>query len=163
LAERGCSDHSGGVIRNNFFYNSRRLTNADAPILAWNSPGTKILHNTILTNGTHPNAIEYRFANTKGLVIANNLTDAKILSRNDAEAEEYGHFTQAVPAMFADPAGCDLHGKSPVAGVVGAAEKLRPPLTAADCADDFNGRPRRSDGPGDIGAAEYRRLPYGTN
>jgi len=124
--------------------------------------GGKILHNTILTNGTHPNAIEYRFANTKGLVIANNLTDAKILSRNDAEAEEYGHFTQAVPAMFADPAGCDLHLKSPVAGVVGAAEKLRPPLTAADRADS-NGRTRRSDGPGDIGAAEYRRLPDGTN
>jgi hypothetical protein len=159
----GPSDHSGGVIRNNFFYTSRRITNADAPILAWNSPGTKILHNTILTNGTCPNAIEYRFTNTKGAIIANNLTDAKILSRNGAEAEVYGNFTEAAPGMFVDPAACDLHLKSPVAGIVGAAEKLRPPLTAADCADDFNGHPRRSDGPGDIGAAEYRRLPDGTN
>jgi len=151
----GPSDHSGGVIRNNFFYTSRRITNADAPILAWNSPGTKILHNTILTNGTCPNAIEYRFTNTKGVIIANNLTDAKILSRNGAEAEVYGNFTEAAPGMFVDPAGGDLQLKSPVAGVVGAAEKLRPPLTAADCADDFNGHPRRSDGPGDIGAAEH--------
>lgn len=155
----GPSDHSGGVIRNNFFYTSRRITNADAPILAWNSPGTKILHNTILTNGTCPNAIEYRFTNTKGVIIANNLTDAKIFSRNGAEAEVYGNFTETAPGMFVDPAGGDLQLKSPVAGVVGAAEKLRPPLTAADCADDFNGHPRRSDGPGDIGAAEHRSTP----
>ena len=155
----GSSDHSGGVIRNNFFYTSRRITNADAPILAWNSPGTKILHNTILTNGTCPNAIEYRFTNTKGVIIANNLTDAKIFSRNGAEAEVYGNFTEAAPGMFVDPGGGDLQLKSPVAGVVGAAEKLRPPLTAADCADDFNGHPRRSDGPGDIGAAEHRSTP----
>jgi hypothetical protein len=155
----GPSDHSGGVIRNNFFYTSRRITNADAPILAWNSPGTKILHNTILTNGTCPNAIEYRFANTKGVIIANNLTDATILSRNDAEAEVYGNFTQATPAMFADPAACDLHLKSQVNGLVKAAEKLRPPLTAADCADDFNSHPRRTDAPSDIGAAEHRSTP----
>jgi hypothetical protein len=155
----GSSDHSGGVIRNNFFYTSRRIANADAPILAWNSPGTKILHNTILTNSTCPNAIEYRFTNTKGVIIANNLTDAKILSRNGAEAEVYGNFTEAAPGMFVDPAGGDLQLKSPVAGVVGAAEKLRPPLTAADCADDFSGHARRSDGPGDIGAAEHRSTP----
>jgi hypothetical protein len=61
--------------------------------------------------------------------------------------------------MFVDPAGGDLQLKSPVAGVVGAAEKLRPPLTAADCADDFSGHARRSDGPGDIGAAEHRSTP----
>lgn len=155
----GPSDHSGGVIRNNFFYTSRRITNADAPILAWNSPGTKILHNTILTNGTCPNAIEYRFANTNGVVIANNLTDAKILSRNDAKAELYGNFTQAFSAMFADAAVCDLYLKLPVTGVVGAAEKLRPPLSAADCPDDFNGHPRRKDTASDIGAAEYRIAP----
>jgi hypothetical protein len=155
----GPSDHSGGIIRNNFFYTSRRITNADAPILAWNSPGTKILHNTILTNGTCPNAIEYRFANTKDVIIANNLTDANILSRNDAEAEVYGNFTQATPAMFADPVGCDLHLKSQVNGLVKAAEKLRPPLTAADCADDFNGYQRRTDAASDIGAAEHRNTP----
>jgi hypothetical protein len=61
--------------------------------------------------------------------------------------------------MFADPAACDLHLKSPDAGIVGAAEKLRPPLTAADCADDFNGHPRRKDAASDIGAAEHRNTP----
>ncbi len=155
----GPSDHSGGIIRNNFFYNSRRLTNADVPIMAWNSPGTKILHNTILTNGTHSNAIEYRFANTKGVVIANNLTDAKILARDGAEADVYGNFIQATPAMFVDPAGCDLHLKSVINSVVNAAENLRPPLTVSDCADDFDGQPRRTNAPSDIGAAEYRNTP----
>jgi hypothetical protein len=155
----GPSDHSGGIIRNNFFYNSRRLTDADVPIMAWNSPGTKILHNTILTNGTHPNAIEYRFANTKGVVIANNLTDAKILARDGAEADVYGNFIKATPAMFVDPAGCDLHLKLLINRVVNAAENLRPPLTLSDCADDFDGQPRRTDVASDIGAAEHRNTP----
>jgi hypothetical protein len=149
----GPSDHAGGVIRNNFFYNSRRLTNADVPIIAWNSPGTKILHNTILTNGTSANAIEYRFANTKGLVIANNVCDAPILARNGAEAESYGNVTLTDTTAFVLPAGGDLRLGRPLKGVSGAAEKLRPPLTAADCADDFSGRPRDATTPGDVGAA----------
>jgi hypothetical protein len=37
--------------------------------------------------------------------------------------------------------------------VSGAAEKLRPPLTPADCSDDFSGRPRDATAPGDVGAA----------
>jgi hypothetical protein len=49
--------------------------------------------------------------------------------------------------------------KSPVAGIVGASEKLRPPLSAADCADDFNGQPRRKDAANDIGASEHRNIP----
>ena len=119
----GRSDHCGSVIRNNFFYTSRRITNADAPILGWNSP------------------------------------DAKILSRNDAQAEVYGNITQATPKMFADPATCDLHLKSPITGVVRTAEKLRRPLSAADFADDFNGHPRPMDAANDIGADEHRSTP----
>jgi hypothetical protein len=49
--------------------------------------------------------------------------------------------------------------KSQVNGLVKAAEKLRPPLTAADCADDFNAHLRRTDAPSDIGAAEHRSTP----
>jgi hypothetical protein len=153
------TDHRGGTIRNNFFYTSRRLTNADAPILAWNSPDTRILHNTILTNGTYANAIECRFANTKGLVIANNLTDARIAARDGAQAELYGNFTKAAPEMFADAPGGDLHLKAPRPEVVKRAEPLRAPLAAADCADDFDGQPRRTDGPGDIGADQPGSSP----
>jgi hypothetical protein len=32
-------------------------------------------------------------------------------------------------------------------------------LTAADCADDFNGQPRRKDAASDIGASEHRNTP----
>jgi hypothetical protein len=123
------------------------------PILAWNSPGTKILHNTILTNGTSTNAIEYRFANTKGVVIANNICDAPILARNGAEAETYGNVTLTDLSAFVSPAGGDLRLRRPLKGVSGAAEKLRPPLTHADCSDDLSGRPRDATAPGDVGAA----------
>ena len=153
------TDHRGGTIRNNFFHTSRRLTNADAPILAWNSPDTRILHNTILTNGTYANAIEYRFANAKGLVIANNLTDARIAARDGAQAEVYGNFTKAAPEMFADTAGGDLHLKAPLPEIVKRAEPLRAPLAAADCADDFDGQARRTDAPGDIGADQPGSSP----
>jgi hypothetical protein len=88
----------------------------------------------------------------------------------DKQTEEWGQRNELIllrsetrpPEMFADPAGCDLHLKLHAANVVGRAEKLRAPLTAADCTDDFNGRARRTDAPGDIGAAEHRNTPAGT-
>jgi hypothetical protein len=153
------TDHSGGTIRNNFFYTSKRIRNADCPILVWNSPGTKVVHNTILTNGTYPNAIEYRFPRTRGVVIANNITDARIAARNGAQAEVYGNFTRATPEMFADAPGCDLHLKTPAAAVVRSARKLSKPLSARDCPDDFDGHPRRIEAAGDIGADQFDSRP----
>ncbi len=147
--------HFGGIIRNNFFYTSKRIKNADCPILVWGSPDTKVLHNTILTNGTYGNAIEYRFPNTKGVIIANNITDARIAARSGAKATLYGNFTKAKPEMFVDAAGCDLHLKKAIPEIVKRAEKPREPVVAADCTDDFDGHPRRTDGPGDIGADQF--------
>ena len=156
---RSGTDHRGGVVRNNFFYTSKRITNGDCPIIAWNSPGTQIYHNTVLTNGTYMNAIEYRFPGSSGLVIANNITDAPIASRNGARAELYGNFTKAQPGMFVGAAGCDLHLKAPVAAIVGRAQPLRAPVRPSDCADDFDGHARRTGRPTDIGADQYASRP----
>lgn len=84
LNERSGSDHRGGVIRNNVvfmspdLYSDSRRWAADAAIILWDSPGAKVLHNTILTNGNTPFAIESRF-NNSGVVFENNLTDAPIV------------------------------------------------------------------------------------
>jgi hypothetical protein len=149
--------HVGGMIRNNFFYTSRRIKNADCPIMVWNSPGTKVLHNTVLTNGTYANAIEYRFEQTRDVVIANNVTDGRILARSGAKAEVYGNFTEAKPDMFVDAAGCDLHLKKAVPEIVGRAEKLRAPLAAGDCTEDFDGQARPADRPADLGADQFAK------
>ncbi len=87
------NDHRGGVIRNNVIvmsqglYSRKRRRSADAPIIVWQSPGTHVLHNTVVTNGNTPFAIESRFDDS-GITLANNLTDAPVvhsegtLSRN---------------------------------------------------------------------------------
>jgi hypothetical protein len=77
-------DHTGGVIRNNVvvmpagLYSRKRRRRADAPVVVWQSPGTQVLHNTILTNGNMPFAIESRFDATD-VTLANNLTDAPVV------------------------------------------------------------------------------------
>jgi hypothetical protein len=151
--------HVGGMIRNNFFYTSKRITNADCPIIVWNSPGTRVLHNTILTNGTYRNAIEYRFRQTKGVVIANNVTDAPITARSGARAAVYGNYTNATPDLFVDAAGCDLHLKEHAAAIVGKAADLKTPLDVSDCADDFDGHPRPTETPRDLGADQVNSRP----
>ncbi len=74
-------DHKGGVIRNNMIvmtrglYSKNRSREADASILVWDSPGTVVVHNTILTNENIPYSIEVRF-NNSGIDISNNVSDA---------------------------------------------------------------------------------------
>jgi hypothetical protein len=153
---KGFHDHSGGVIRNNFIAMSKDITNADAGIVVWDSPGTKVLHNTILLNGTYPNAIETRFGGSKDIVIANNLTDCAIVNRNGASAKLTGNLTRAAPGMFVDAASGDLH----LSKYAGLAVGKAPPV--ADCEDDWDRLPRRKGRARDIGADEYGTKPGGS-
>ena len=82
LIERTPDDHTGGIVRNNFIY--RDASRATSAIRVADSPGTQVLHNTMLVSGTYANAIEYRFANTTGVFIANNLLDGAIAARDGA-------------------------------------------------------------------------------
>jgi len=51
--------------------------------VVWDSPLTKVLHNTVLTNGNMPFSIELRF-DKSGIEIANNLADAPIIRSGNA-------------------------------------------------------------------------------
>src|SRR5206468_5778468 len=116
LMPRGAwHDHEGGTIRNNFIYMAPGLFSAgrkaasDGQIIVWDSPNTKVYHNTILTNGNTASAIEFRFAGTTGGEGRNNLADARINLRDGATALQVGNLLTATPELFANPAAGDLH------------------------------------------------------
>ena len=148
LIERTPNDHSGGIIRNNFVYRSPSVS-ADAAVLVADSPNTHVLHNSILISGTYANAIEYRFLQASGLVIANNVLDGRIATRDGATGAVSGNYTTASAAMFVAPASGDLHLK-PTATVV--IDKVAAPLANAGL--DWDGQPRPA-GITDLGADEY--------
>src|SRR5882724_2847621 len=85
-------DHAGGVIRNNFvcllpgLMSASRTAGSDGSLIAWNSPGTQIDHNSVLLNGNEFYAIEFRFSTTTNGTARNNLADAPIHLRDNASA-----------------------------------------------------------------------------
>ena len=147
MIARTPNDHSGGVIRNNVIIRHAGM-GGDVAIGVFDSPGTKVVHNTVLMNGQYPNVIEYRFADTTGVSIVNNLGDRGAQARDDASATLQGNVWTGAPAWFVNPVGGDLH--------------LRPTATLAidrgvptpDAADDWDGEPRGGAGPPDVGADE---------
>ena len=147
LVEATPNDHSGGVIRNNFFYRQTSVR-GDAAINVIDSPGTRVLHNTILTSGTYPNAIEYRFGDTTGVEIANNLTDAAIRSRDGATATVRSNSTTASAGMFVAAAKGDLH----LTMQASAAVDKGVPLAGAET--DWDGQARARGAAPDLGADE---------
>ena len=148
-------DHIGGVVRNNFVYltpllmSANRKLNSDATILAYDSPGTKVYHNTILLNRNINYAIEFRFSTTSSGEARNNLTDVPSHVRDGASAVFTGNYELAKPSLFVNPGAADLH-LLPTATV---AIDRAPPLAAV--AVDFDGKGRPQGGGYDIGADEF--------
>ena len=145
LVQATPTDHAGGIIRNNFIYRDPWVQ-GDAGVNVIDSPGTIVSHNTIVTSGTYPNAIEYRFRAATGVIVVNNLTDAAIRARDGATADVRNNVTTATRAMFVAPTAGDLH--------------LRPDASAAidrgvptDTGTDWDGTPRPRGAP-DVGADE---------
>jgi hypothetical protein len=153
LVDNTGSDHQGGIIRNNFIYlqpglmSSARKASSDAQIIVWDSPGTRVYHNTILTNGNVFNAIEVRF-NTAGTEIRNNLTDAPLGARDGGSSSQSGNLLTATVSMFVNSAGGDLHLQPTATAVIDRAPAL------AGVIDDIDGNLRPSGATYDIGADE---------
>ena len=145
-------DHAGGIIRNNFIYRHATVA-GDAAIGVFDSPNTRVLHNSIVISGTYPNAVEYRFGGTTGVVIANNLLDAAITARDSATATLSGNYTTASPGVFVNPAAGDLHLKA-TASVAIDRGALQP-----DCMTDWDGSTRPAGAAADLGADEFASVP----
>ena len=104
LIERTPNDHTGGIVRNNFIYRAQTVA-GDSAVYVADSPGTQVLHNSILVSGTYQNPIEYRFAHTTGTVIANNVLDGRIAARDGATGTVSGNLHEWLGRAVREPAG----------------------------------------------------------
>jgi hypothetical protein len=149
----GPGDHTGGTVRNNFIRWDPAAPYAVDVGIYTVSPGSKVLHNTVLTSGNYPNAVEVRFASTTGAEVRNNLLDAAVAARDGAAPATSNNLTGAVPAWFVDEAAGDLHLRAAAAPAIDQVTRL------AGAADDFEAwaRPGAA-GAADIGAAEHEHL-----
>jgi len=142
--------NSGGIIRNNMIYHAAGTgTYADVAITAIDSPGTQIYNNNIYSDNAYPSAIEYRYADTTGLTVVNNLTNKAITARDGAAATASHNVTSAQAAWFVSPTGGNLHLASGVSGVMDAG------MAVSGLTDDFDGQLRPQGAAIDIGADEY--------
>jgi hypothetical protein len=148
-------DHAGGVIRNNFVYlapglmSASRKAGSDGSIIAWNSPGTRIDHNTVLLNSNEFYAVEFRFPTATNGTVRNNLADAPVHLRDSATATQSGNQTTAVPGMFVNAANADLHL---LASATNAIDKA---VTLGIATNDFDGDVRPKGVNSDVGADEF--------
>ena len=88
--------HWGGVITGNLVtHHNNDAPFADVGIIVEDSAYTLIENNRVWLGHNYPNAIEYRFPSTYGIVIKNNITNKKIVSRNGGKAELSNNRTNA--------------------------------------------------------------------
>lgn len=154
LVPRSPHDNRGGIVRNNFIVRRSDLF-ADVAIYVGDSPDTEVLHNTVLVNGTYPNAIEYRFPGTTGAIIRNNLIDGGIQARDDATAIVADNYLEAATGLFVNAAAGDLHILPTAVGVIDAVPVLQ------DAPLDWDGHTRPQGLAADYGADEYVSPPSG--
>ena len=155
------TDHSGGIIRNNFITNvpglmsPGRTASSDGLIIVYDSPNTKVYHNSILSNGNNRYSIEFRFPTTTGGEARNNLGDASLNLRDGATATQNGNALNITASVFTNPGIGDLHVRASAAMVIDQA----PSLPAVN--GDIDGNPRPQGAGYEIGADEYLPLPPG--
>ena len=148
-------DHAGGTIRNNFVYltpglmSPSRTASSDGSLIAWNSPGTQIDHNSVLLNSNEFFAVEFRFPTTTNGTARNILADAPIHLRDSATASLASNLLSATPGMFVNAAAADLHLQA------WATNAIDQGLTLATVTNDIDGDRRPRGARSDIGADEF--------
>ena len=108
--------------------------------------GILVLNNTVYVD--YQNAIEYRFAETYGVDIINNLTNHPITSRDGGQAMLGNNVTNAQPDWFVDVEAGDLHLASPVPALIDQGSNV------ANVDDDIDKTSRPQGAGFDIGADE---------
>ncbi len=140
-------DNTGGMVRNNFIYRMASIA-AGSAISVSDSPNTQVLHNTVLVNGTYPAPIEYRFPDTTGVVVRNNLLDGSIIARDGASGTVTANYTSAAASMFVNPTTGDLHLRATATAVTDRVTAL------SNASTDWDGESRPQGSAADYGADE---------
>ena len=130
--------HQGGIIRNNFIYQS---TPGDAGIELRDANNAQVQHNTIILGGDYPGAIEVW--NASGHLIQNNLITAPIWNRGNASFTAEGNITDASNDDLATPGDPHL---PPGSRAIGAG-------VSCDVDSDIDGDPRV--GRWDVGCDQF--------
>ncbi len=125
-----------------------RKASSDGAFIIWDSPNTKVFHNTFLLNSNIFHSIEFRFVTTGGEA-RNNLADLGINFRNGGTATMSGNYLSATSGMFVNAASANLHLQSTATDAIDQA-----PLLAA-VTNDFDGETRPQGSDYDIGADEF--------
>lgn len=141
------TDNSGGIIRNNFFFRTSQQSGDNAIGIA-DSPNTQVLNNTVYLSGTYPSPIEYRFAGSSGVVIANNITDGIISVRDGATGTVQNNLIGARADLFVNAANGDLHLAATATSAIDRG------ATVPTVTDDWDGEQRPNGAAYDIGADE---------
>jgi hypothetical protein len=82
----GAATHTGGKVQNNFISDTRTSGYPGPGISLEYASGALVDNNTVYQAGTYANAIEYRYADTTGGYVRNNLTNKPITARDSATA-----------------------------------------------------------------------------
>lgn len=140
-------DHRGGIIRNNVFFRAAGQP-GDVAIGVADSPDTQVLNNTVFTSGTYGTPIEYRFAASRNIVVANNLLDGLVWARDGAAGSESQNLSASAD-MFVDAHAGNLHL---AANALSAIDRG---VATASVVDDWDGEARPQGSAPDVGADEY--------
>ncbi len=141
-------DVYGGVIRNNMIFSEHAESQEhDVGIGVARGHDMLIANNTVYyshANG-YPNAIEYRWPETSGLRVFNNLSNREVSARNNASASLENNVVNANASWFVNANNGDLHlSECNESTIVGEGTEL------TEVADDFDAEPRNASN--DIGA-----------
>jgi len=139
--------HSGGIVRNNFFFRSAAQP-GDVGIILSDSPNTQVINNTLVVSGSYGTPIELRYPGTSGGLVANNLLDGTIGIRDGGSATQSHNYVGAASTMFVNAASGDLHLSASALGAIDQG------ATLANVTDDWDGELRPQGNAYDIGADE---------
>jgi hypothetical protein len=150
-------DNTGGIVENNFIYQQpglfspTRTADSDGQVIVWDSPGTQVLNNTIMTSGNTLYSIQVRWSET-GDVVEDNLSDTPISARDGATFTSSGNYLSATTSMFVDASTSNFHliwNSATQANVINRVTAL------AAVPTDWDGSPRPTGSPTDIGASDF--------
>lgn len=91
LGQDGEQHRGGEISRNVIIHTDDSDPYADVGIVLESSPGTIIDGNSIFLHNGYSNAIEFRFPQTQGVVISNNVTNKRIKGLDGAQADLFAN------------------------------------------------------------------------